>query len=98
MLEESVKALKETYKDRGVEEDGDGGAADPFAPMLRALQAEIKQYREEVLTPHFKIYIDAVTAGTPYSSPYGPELGEGNDARYEFWPPRAASCPSSARR
>jgi len=94
MLDEEVKALQESYKVRGVEaEDGDGGTGDPYAPMLRALELEITQYHDEVLKPHFRNFVAAVGKGEVYVSPYGPEIGEGNDARYEFWPSMTGKWP-----
>lgn len=45
-----------------------------------------------MLNEHFKKFIAASNAGAPYE-PYGPEVGEGLKARYEYWPSMQVKSP-----
>ena len=45
-----------------------------------------------MLRAHFDKYLAALAAKQPYK-PFGEELGEGTNARYEYWPSKEGSMP-----
>ena len=73
--------------------DGDGGARDPFAPLLDALREEMTQLRD-FHKSQFTLWMQHQGKGAwEKEAPFGTPLGPKVDARYEFWPQRKREWP-----
>ena len=83
LAEEAAKERKKFEvrddEDMGAEAGG-GGENDPFVPLLEQLRAEMDSHRRMLMDEFSKHMKDNTYV------PFGKELEEGPDARYEYWP------------